>query len=54
MGVQEVQAPRQDMCRATASERSCALGMLRGHFHLAQKKGYSGVGLYTRHEAQRR
>jgi exodeoxyribonuclease III len=24
-----------------------ACGPLRGHFHFAQKKGYSGVGLYT-------
>ena len=23
---------------------------LRGYFHLAEKKGYSGVGLYSRHE----
>ena len=23
---------------------------MQGHFHLAQKKGYSGVGLYSRHE----
>ena len=23
---------------------------LQGHFHFAQKKGYSGVGIYTRHE----
>jgi exodeoxyribonuclease-3 len=22
---------------------------LKGHFHFAQKKGYSGVGVYTRH-----
>ena len=27
-----------------------ALAGLRGHFHLAEKKGYSGVGIYTRHE----
>jgi exodeoxyribonuclease-3 len=26
------------------------LAGLRGHFHFAEKKGYSGVGLYTRHE----
>ncbi len=25
-----------------------ALGGLRGHFHLAQKKGYSGVGIYSK------
>jgi exodeoxyribonuclease-3 len=23
---------------------------LKGHFHFAEKKGYSGVGVYTRHE----
>ena len=23
---------------------------MKGYFHLAQKKGYSGVGIYTRHE----
>jgi exodeoxyribonuclease III len=26
------------------------LAGLRGYFHLAEKKGYSGVGVYTRHE----
>lgn len=26
------------------------LAGLQGHFHFAQKKGYSGVGIYTRHE----
>ena len=26
------------------------LADLRGYFHFAQKKGYSGVGVYTRHE----
>ena len=25
-------------------------GRLKGHFHCAEKKGYSGVGIYTRHE----
>ncbi len=27
-----------------------ALAGLKGHFHFAEKKGYSGVGIYTRHE----
>ena len=26
------------------------LAGLKGYFHLAEKKGYSGVGVYTRHE----
>jgi exodeoxyribonuclease-3 len=26
------------------------LAGLKGHFHYAQKKGYSGVGVYTKHE----
>ncbi len=26
------------------------LAGLKGYFHLAEKKGYSGVGIYTRHE----
>lgn len=26
----------------------CTFGELNGHFHYAQKKGYSGVGLYSR------
>jgi exodeoxyribonuclease-3 len=26
------------------------LAGLKGHFHYAEKKGYSGVGVYTRHE----
>ena len=33
--------------RAWASA-STRIGRLDGHFHYAQKKGYSGVGLYTR------
>ena len=28
-------------------------GRLKGHFHCAEKKGYSGVGIYTRHEPDR-
>jgi exodeoxyribonuclease III len=43
MGVQEVKAQADDVVG-----RFDAVGKLRGHFHFAQKKGYSGVGLYTR------
>ena len=43
MGVQEVKAQHDDVVG-----RLDTLGKLRGHFHYAQKKGYSGVGLYTR------
>jgi len=42
--VQEVKAQAADM--ANRFER---LADLQGHFHFAQKKGYSGVGIYTRH-----
>jgi len=43
MGVQEVRA------QADAVEgRLDRVAGLQGHFHYAQKKGYSGVGLYTR------
>ncbi|MBQ0945593.1 exodeoxyribonuclease III [Ideonella sp. 4Y16] len=45
MGVQEVKAQAPDVEGVFDH-----LGDLRGHFHYAQKKGYSGVGLYTRHE----
>jgi exodeoxyribonuclease III len=45
MGVQEVKAQAADL----AGRFETVAGMA-GHFHLAQKKGYSGVGLYTRHE----
>ncbi|EGJ10187.1 exodeoxyribonuclease III Xth [Rubrivivax benzoatilyticus JA2 = ATCC BAA-35] len=43
--MQEVKAQAADV--AGRFER---VGGLDGHFHFAQKKGYSGVGLYTRHE----
>ncbi len=43
MGVQEVKAQHGDV-----AGRLDAVGKLKGHFHFAQKKGYSGVGLYTR------
>jgi exodeoxyribonuclease-3 len=42
MGVQEVRAQAADV-----AGRFDALGPMSGHFHLAQKKGYAGVGLYT-------
>jgi exodeoxyribonuclease-3 len=45
MGVQEVKAQLADV--AGRFERVAGMD---GHFHFAQKKGYSGVGLYTRHE----
>lgn len=43
--VQEIKAQMPDL-----AGRFEELAGLRGHFHLAQKKGYSGVGIYTRHE----
>jgi len=43
--VQEVKAQADDI-----RDRYDTLGGLRGSFHFAQKKGYSGVGVYTRHE----
>jgi exodeoxyribonuclease-3 len=45
MGVQEVRAQAHDV----AGRFEHVAGM-RGHFHFAQRKGYAGVGLYTRHE----
>ncbi|MCP5269965.1 MAG: exodeoxyribonuclease III [Burkholderiaceae bacterium] len=43
MGVQEIKAQAD-----VVGERFSKLGDLDGHFHYAEKKGYSGVGLYTR------
>ena len=43
MGVQEVKAQAEDL--AGRFERVAGM---EGHFQFAQKKGYSGVGLYTR------
>ena len=43
MGVQEVKAQVDDV-----AGRLDRLGGLHGQFHFAQKKGYSGVGLFTR------
>jgi exodeoxyribonuclease-3 len=43
--VQEVKAQHADVAGKFDS-----LAGLKGHFHFAQKKGYSGVAVYTRHE----
>ncbi len=43
--VQEVKAQALDV-----HGKYDALAGLRGHFHFAQKKGYSGVGAFTKHE----
>jgi exodeoxyribonuclease-3 len=45
MGVQEIRAQPADM----AGRFEVVAGM-KGHFHCAEKKGYSGVGLYAREE----
>ncbi|KQM76691.1 exodeoxyribonuclease III [Xylophilus sp. Leaf220] len=42
--VQEVKAQAADV-----AGRFEQMAGLQGHFHFAQKKGYSGVGIYTRH-----
>jgi exodeoxyribonuclease-3 len=43
MGVQEVKAQAEDV-----SGRFEKVAGMNGHFHFAEKKGYSGVGLYAR------
>ena len=43
--VQEVKAQAADVAGKFEE-----LAGLKGHFHFAEKKGYSGVGIYTRHE----
>jgi exodeoxyribonuclease-3 len=43
--VQELKAQSADM-----SGKLDEIAGLKGHFHFAEKKGYSGVGIYTRHE----
>jgi exodeoxyribonuclease-3 len=43
--VQEVKAQAADVV-----DRFERMAGLQGHFHFAQKKGYSGVGIYTRHD----
>jgi len=45
MGVQEIKAQAADL-----HGRFEQLDGMKGHFHFAQKKGYSGVGLYSRKE----
>jgi exodeoxyribonuclease-3 len=45
MGVQEVKAQAD-----TVVGRFDRVAGMTGHFHYAEKKGYSGVGLYTRKE----
>ena len=46
--VQEIKAHAMDLTDATRDPKP-----LKGHFHFAQKKGYSGVGLYCRREPDR-
>lgn len=41
--VQEIKAQAADM-----TDELLACGGYRGHFHYAEKKGYSGVGIYSR------
>lgn len=43
--VQEIKAQSADM-----QNRFEQLAGLKGHFHFATKKGYSGVGIYSQHE----
>ncbi len=43
--VQEIKAQAADI-----ADKFESIGGLRGHFHFAQKKGYSGVGVYSREE----
>lgn len=43
--VQELKAQAADI-----SERFEEMAGLKGHFHFAEKKGYSGVAVYTKHE----
>jgi exodeoxyribonuclease III len=43
MGVQEVKAQAEHI-----EGRFDTVAGMKGHFHLAEKKGYSGVGLYSR------
>jgi exodeoxyribonuclease-3 len=45
IGVQEVKAQAEHL-----SDSLGAIAGLKGHFHLAERKGYSGVGLYTGRE----
>jgi exodeoxyribonuclease-3 len=45
MGVQELKAQAADV-----SNRFETVAGMKGHFHFADRKGYSGVGLYARKE----
>jgi exodeoxyribonuclease III len=45
VGVQEIKAQAEHI-----DGEHDSIGALRGQFHHAMKKGYAGVGLYTRHE----
>ncbi|MBC7699851.1 exodeoxyribonuclease III [Aquabacterium sp.] len=45
MGVQELKAQAADLTPTLS-----AMAGMRGYFHHAEKKGYSGVGLYSKHE----
>jgi exodeoxyribonuclease III len=45
LGVQEIKA-HGDIVEGTF----CTIGALKGHFHYASKRGYSGVGLYAAEE----
>ncbi len=45
MCVQELKAQPGDIGREVKR-----VGRLKGYFHCAEKKGYSGVGIYSRHE----
>ncbi|RWA46507.1 exodeoxyribonuclease III [Cupriavidus sp. UYMSc13B] len=46
--VQELKAQAADMTEAFLAPHG-----YHGYFHYAEKKGYSGVGLYTRHQPER-
>ncbi|WP_020205132.1 MULTISPECIES: exodeoxyribonuclease III [Cupriavidus] len=46
--VQELKAQSADMTEAFLAPHG-----YHGYFHYAEKKGYSGVGLYTRHKPER-
>jgi exodeoxyribonuclease-3 len=51
LGVQEIKAQATDLSEElTQIKANKAQKHLIGAFHFAQKKGYSGVGLYTHHE----
>ncbi|MDB5818510.1 MAG: exodeoxyribonuclease [Rhizobacter sp.] len=45
MGVQEIKAQAAEVCG-----RFEEVAGMTGHFHFADKRGYSGVGMYTRRE----